>query len=170
MDFLLYILCFFLFFVQINILYTDPKTVRMILLSPYDIRYTQRSISCNWGHSTPHRNTQIDDTLDALDNGEIFPCDIDPIRVVLHDEEYYSLDNRRLWVFKNFGEEIYCELCQGPLPKGRGYYGKNIKVRRRYCNRGYGSYQCRSNASRSTRKMWNKFTNNRRHSGNHKKY
>ena len=149
----------------ISINHTDSTAAKMIL-SPYDIKYTQRSISCYWRYGTE----TIDDTLDELFNGEICVDDIPPIRVVQYYGEYYSLDNRRLWVFKQFGEDIYCERCFGcSLPIGKGYYGHHIRVRRRYYNRGYGSYQSRSNASRSTRRMWNKYTNNRRN-GSYKIY
>ena len=67
-----------------------------MILSPFEIRYTQRSISCHWGNYTQHRHKDIDDTLDALLDGRICVEDIEPIRVVSYYGEYYSLDIRRL--------------------------------------------------------------------------
>ena len=42
--------------------------------------------------------------------------DYPPIKVVLYKERYFTLDNRRLWLFKNFGVEITVRV-QGTVQK-----------------------------------------------------
>ena len=42
----------------------------------------------------------IDDLAEGLKSGKIKPSNIDPIRVVEKDGKLYSLDNRRLFAYK----------------------------------------------------------------------
>ena len=48
----------------------------------------------------------IRQALKDLQTGVDSVGDYPRIKVVLHKGAYYSLDNRRLWLFKSFGEEI----------------------------------------------------------------
>ena len=43
---------------------------------------------------------KIGQTLDMLCDGNISICDIPTIRVVLKDGNYFTVDNRRLWAFR----------------------------------------------------------------------
>ena len=44
--------------------------------------------------------TSINDLAEALRNGTVSPNDIPPIRIVEHDGQLFSLDNRRLLAFR----------------------------------------------------------------------
>ncbi|CAM6125854.1 unnamed protein product [Calypogeia fissa] len=50
------------------------------------------------------------DTLLQLRTGSLTVEDIQRIRVCKHDGQFYSLDNRRLWVFKQFGKPIPVQI------------------------------------------------------------
>lgn len=104
------------------------KKKTTIKLSPDEIYYTQNSINRTWGMSTDHANESIYELLRKLQNGTIDVSDIPPIRVVKHSGKWYSLDNRRLYIFKLFGVKITCERCD-ELPHGRIYGKKDITIR-----------------------------------------
>lgn len=53
---------------------------------------------------------KIADTLQRLKNGDLKVDQIEPIRVCKHRNVWYSLDNRRLWVFKQYGARIPVEV------------------------------------------------------------
>ncbi|KAJ3295468.1 hypothetical protein HK104_002657 [Borealophlyctis nickersoniae] len=66
-------------------------------LDPSEIRYTQRSIS---RYFSDEDYGTIYDLEDTLRWGQLDEDDVDPIRVVWHEDVWWSLDNRRLWAFK----------------------------------------------------------------------
>lgn len=66
--------------------------------NPNDIRYTQDSISRNF-----QNGSSVDDMINGLRNGQITPDDVPAIRIFKMNGNYYSLDNRRLYAFKQAG-------------------------------------------------------------------
>lgn len=56
------------------------------------------------------------DTAKALCEDSIRPEEIPPMRVVQYDDAFYSLDNRRLWAFRNSGTRLVSVIVQ-PTPK-----------------------------------------------------
>ncbi|KAJ3082654.1 hypothetical protein HK102_001534 [Quaeritorhiza haematococci] len=69
-------------------------------LDPDDIRYTQRSIG---QYLSGYDNYTIYDLAEDLGCGSVDITDIEKIRVVQDGSDYWSLDNRRLWAFKEAG-------------------------------------------------------------------
>lgn len=69
-------------------------------LSPSEIRYSQNSMRSRFRNGNP-----IEETLRKLLSGKITVVDIPRIRVAEKDGKYYSMDNRRLYVFKRFEEK-----------------------------------------------------------------
>ena len=67
-------------------------------LDPNDIRYTQDSISNRFKDGS-----SVDDMIDGLKNGNISVDDVSAIRVFKQNGKIYSLDNRRLYAFKQAG-------------------------------------------------------------------
>ena len=63
--------------------------------NPQNIRYTQDSIAKNF-----RDGRSVADMISGLKNGSISPNDVPPIRVFEMDGILYSLDNRRLYAFK----------------------------------------------------------------------
>eukprot|EP01084_Bolivina_argentea_P101795 182435_1 len=104
------------------------------ILSPRNICYTQQSIRATWSDKSRHKGKTIKWTLDQLQKRIITVDNIPKIKLVYHNEKFYSLDNRRLWVFKQFGQDITCKIVQvdKSLWSGRGFYGLSIKVRRQH--------------------------------------
>jgi len=68
-----------------------------IELLPSQVDFSQSTIN-----STFRNGNTLEATLEQLKNGEIEMKDFPPIRVVRRDGKIYTLDNRRLWLFKNF--------------------------------------------------------------------
>ncbi len=75
--------------------------------NPRDIRYTQGSIS-----KTFRDNKPITETIEGLRSGTLSPNQIDPIRTITQNEKTYSLDNRRLFAFKQAGVKSISILPQ----------------------------------------------------------
>ena len=78
----------------------------MILLSPYEIKFTQRSISCHWTNYNQHGNAEIDDTLNELLNGEIVSMTLSQY------VSFYIMESIILWIIGDYGssnnsEKIY---------------------------------------------------------------
>lgn len=71
-------------------------------MDPANIQYTQIGISTTFGRPDINRGRNIGETLDDLCDGVCTVGDIDPIRVFPHEGRWWSMDNRRLWVFKQF--------------------------------------------------------------------
>jgi len=70
----------------------DPQRIK---LNPERIRFTHSSISKVFSDGR-----RIWDTVELLRKGTLNPSDIPPIRVVFYKQSYWSLDNRRLFVFQ----------------------------------------------------------------------
>jgi len=60
------------------------------------IHFTQNTVSTNFTDGT-----SVADLTHKLANGQISPDDIPPIRVVQHQSQFWTLDNRRLRAFKD---------------------------------------------------------------------
>lgn len=69
-------------------------------ISPSEIRYSQDTMRSRFRNGNP-----IEETLINLLSGKITVDDIPRISVAEKDGKYYSMDNRRLYVFKRFEEE-----------------------------------------------------------------
>jgi hypothetical protein len=67
-------------------------------LDPADIHFTQKSIGERFSNGR-----SIYSTVKQLQRGEIEAEDFPPIHVFCFDDCWWSLDNRRLWTFKNAG-------------------------------------------------------------------
>ena len=70
----------------------------MAQLKPSKIRYTQDSINNHFDRRGLHRQKLIGETLDDLIEGRINVDDIPKINVVKRNGEWFTVDNRRLWV------------------------------------------------------------------------
>eukprot|EP01119_Soliformovum_irregulare_P000918 TRINITY_DN10673_c0_g1_i2.p1 TRINITY_DN10673_c0_g1~~TRINITY_DN10673_c0_g1_i2.p1 ORF type:complete len:149 (-),score=17.39 TRINITY_DN10673_c0_g1_i2:90-536(-) len=75
----------------------DTKTVLMPVKS---LRYTHNFVFLKFSDGR-----RVCDTVSDLQTGKISIDDIPPIRVILYKSLYWSLDNRRLHVFKEAGIE-----------------------------------------------------------------
>ena len=87
----------------------------VINLAPSEIRYSQDSIYNSFGDSTHHAGQYIGETLDEIvrdpDTANLIPN----ISVFKIGGKWFTLDNRRLWVFKK-AEELdilsYIDVCE----------------------------------------------------------
>ncbi|CAC5381158.1 unnamed protein product [Mytilus coruscus] len=73
-------------------------------LRPSEIFFSQDSISNKWGEQTPCRLKLIGETLDELLTKSISLEDIPNITAVIKSGKFYTVDNRRLWVFRKAEE------------------------------------------------------------------
>jgi hypothetical protein len=76
----------------------------VINLAPSAIRYSQDSISNTFGDSTNHAGQYIGETLDEIVSNPNTANLIPNISVFNKDDKWFTLDNRRLWVFKRAEE------------------------------------------------------------------
>ncbi|MFJ8076993.1 RHS repeat domain-containing protein [Streptomyces sp. NPDC096176] len=70
-------------------------------MSPKAIRYTQDSIKGRYKDGK-----SVTDTIDDLVAGRVSPSEIPPIRIFERDGKIYSLDNRRLYTFKEANKPV----------------------------------------------------------------
>lgn len=70
----------------------------MTELNLADLRFTQDSIACHF--KTPHEHFSIWEGLSMIQTGEMSPDDFPRLRVISFDGCLWSIDNRRLWVFR----------------------------------------------------------------------
>ncbi|OWF55761.1 uncharacterized protein LOC110455930 isoform X2 [Mizuhopecten yessoensis] len=109
----------------------------MLTLRPSEIRFSQESIRNVFHEKKKHADTHIGETLDALLTGKCKISEIPPITVVYMNENWYTADNRRLWVFRKLEELGQCTK----IPVGKGHRipqkkittlndGTDIRVRR----------------------------------------
>ena len=68
------------------------------VVDPSNVQYTNDSIANEFSCGT-----ELRDTAGSLANGSLDKTEIPAIRVVKHRGHVYSLDNRRLWAFKQAG-------------------------------------------------------------------
>lgn len=89
---------------------------RSVLVDLDDVRYTQQSINDVFSDGRPVRNMIADLLQDNL-----WVMEVPVIRVVQDEGVYWSLDNRRLYAFKQAGlESIPAQI----IPATREYYLK----------------------------------------------
>lgn len=105
------------------------KSTPKVKLSSNEIHYTQDSIRSTWGRATDHAGQSIYNTLHDLQNGTINVKNIPAITVIKHNRNWYSLDNRRLYVFKMLGADIVCKKSEDSLPGRKIYGGVTMRVR-----------------------------------------
>ncbi len=74
------------------------KEVKEYEVSPSILRFTQLDIGAHF--KEPYQHTKIEDAVNMILRQEKAPSDFGKLRVVRYDDEFWSLDNRRLWVFK----------------------------------------------------------------------
>lgn len=77
-------------------------------LKPSEIRYSQHKINGRFQRRYHLPNPYIGDLVDSIVEGKTKISDITMITVVLHEGNYYTVDNRRLWVFKQVEAKGYC--------------------------------------------------------------
>ncbi|KAL3876406.1 hypothetical protein ACJMK2_034255 [Sinanodonta woodiana] len=105
-------------------------------LYPSEIRYSQDSINNVFDNKSTYRYTYIGETLDDLCEGKSNIEDIPTISVVRKNGQWFTLDNRRLWVFRHLERLRKCTK----IPVKQSYSipdekfttnndGKTIKVR-----------------------------------------
>lgn len=71
-------------------------------LSPSVIHYTQDTIATTFYEMGRHGGVKLGETLDELLCDKISIKDIPRITVFQSKQQWFSLDNRRLWVLKNY--------------------------------------------------------------------
>jgi len=107
----------------------DNKINRSRTLNPRHILYSNNSCSDKFSC-----DRSIDDVANGLRDGSIDCDDIPAIRVVRWNKNWYSLDNRRLWVFSEAGIQdipvIVSKADAGFIDKLRNGDGTSILVRR----------------------------------------
>lgn len=81
----------------------------IVMLKPSDIRFTTNAIRDRFDN-----NIKLTETLTQLQNHEITMDDIPRIHVVWNQEhwEWYTLNNRRLWVFQELEKNGMCRLVK----------------------------------------------------------
>lgn len=70
-----------------------------LLVSPLDILFTQDNISKCFGLG-PHCGVSIDSTITDLMHGKLSPHSLPPLDVFQIEDKLYSINNRRLYVWK----------------------------------------------------------------------
>ena len=76
-------------------------------IDPTKVRYTQNSISKYFKNS----DQPVDKLVEGLKSGTISPSEIPPIKIFEMNGGIYSLDNRRLYAFKQAGIDIPYEYA-----------------------------------------------------------
>ncbi|XP_031558443.1 uncharacterized protein LOC116294895 [Actinia tenebrosa] len=81
----------------------------VVLLKPSEIRFTTKYVKERFDNSIP-----LKETLTQLQKGEILIDDIPFIDVIWYQEkwEWYTLNNRRLWVFQQLEKSGQCQLIK----------------------------------------------------------
>ncbi|CAK9882848.1 unnamed protein product [Sphagnum jensenii] len=74
------------------------KEVKEYEVSPRILRLTQLDIGSHF--KEPYQDIKIEEAVKMILNQVKAPSDFGKLRVVRYDDEFWSLDNRRLWVFK----------------------------------------------------------------------
>ncbi|KAL3891601.1 hypothetical protein ACJMK2_003856 [Sinanodonta woodiana] len=73
----------------------------MMELKPSEIRYSQSTVSTVFDRQCLHRKKPIEDTFEEICEGRTTISSIPLITVCRHKDQWYTKDNRRLWVFKH---------------------------------------------------------------------
>ncbi|KAL2611187.1 hypothetical protein R1flu_022879 [Riccia fluitans] len=73
----------------------------LIRANPADIRFSQESIPVCFDY--PHEEDRLDKAVDLIINNRLAASDFPPMSVVLVEDRLWTLNNRRLWVFRKAG-------------------------------------------------------------------
>lgn len=81
----------------------------VVLLKPREIRFTENTLAPIFDNGIP-----LLETLAQLENREILHEDIPTLEVVFYQEkwEWYTLNNRRLWVFQELEKQGKCQYIK----------------------------------------------------------
>lgn len=97
-----------------------------LVLDAHQIWATQATIEPLFGvpcgNADQQQPTALTDTLQQLQQGLLQAADLPPIRVVLKDGRYYSLDNRRLYLFHQLPAP--CEVPVLVCPQTKEFFQK----------------------------------------------
>ncbi|XP_060071833.1 uncharacterized protein LOC132551670 [Ylistrum balloti] len=93
-------------------------------LKPSEIRFTQNSINNVFDKNSRHDCQHIGETLDSLLMGRCEISDIPTITVINRNSAWYTVDNRRLWVFQKLEELGKC--TEIPVIKGFSIPAKKL--------------------------------------------
>ncbi|KAK3590394.1 hypothetical protein CHS0354_028504 [Potamilus streckersoni] len=120
--------------IALQSVYINKK--KMFPLKPSEIFYSQDSINNIFTGGYTHRGKPIGDTLDELADGQTTVQKISTISVIDINGKWFSCDNRRLWVFKQFeflGGCTYIPVFKTMFIDRRKFTtlneGKSIRVR-----------------------------------------
>jgi len=80
----------------------DDAILDYVFMNPKNIKYSQGKIKKTFSHGD-HKGQSVDDLVANIKSGKVKPSEVDPIAIVEIDGLYYSLDNRRLYAFKQAG-------------------------------------------------------------------
>lgn len=88
---------------------SDMEYSYVVLLKPSEIRFTTNYLKERFDNNIP-----LTETLTQLQKGEILVDDIPFIEVIWYQEkwEWYTLNNRRLWVFQQLEKSGDCQLIK----------------------------------------------------------
>jgi hypothetical protein len=70
-------------------------------MDPTTVRFSQSSISYRF-----RDGSTIADLAEGLRSGRVRPEEVPPLRLVMRDGQYFTLDNRRLEAFRRAGVAI----------------------------------------------------------------
>ncbi|XP_064604001.1 uncharacterized protein LOC135469310 [Liolophura sinensis] len=107
-------------------------------LRPSDIFFTQRCVSNHFKKGTAHSGYSIGLTLDDLCTGRCTVSDIPTINVMWEHGKWWTADNRRLWVFRQYERLGGCTT----IPVIRTYW---IDPRKKSTMNGGESVEIRNN-------------------------
>lgn len=80
-----------------------------MILRPSEIRFSQDSIGNTFGNYTLHRGIYIGQTLDDILSGHCNVQLIPSISVIKRNGQWFTSDNRRLWVFQEAEKRGKCD-------------------------------------------------------------
>lgn len=80
-----------------------------MFLKPSEIRFSQDSIGNAFGNYTAHPCRLIGQTLDDILSGHCNVHSIPNISVMKRNDQWYTADNRRLWVFQEVEKRGKCD-------------------------------------------------------------
>lgn len=79
------------------------------IMDPYNIRFTQGGISAEFSDGS-----SVFEVIKKMRDGKIDPGEIPAIRIFVKNGVFYSVDNRRLFLFQQVGAPIKYELITTP--------------------------------------------------------
>lgn len=104
-----------------------------LIVSPDDLRFTQDSIAIKFRH--PYDYLKIDDAVEQLQKGLLAANEFRPMNVVRHNGTLWSLDNRRLWVFRRAQvQQVTVNIVSARYSERSQMFFKNLDAQRAYCS------------------------------------